>query len=143
MQTVQDFKSKGHYDKVKLWPNHDVVHVVPSQTMSLPSINFLHLRFLRYNPLKMSKLKVPVKSMSHHGVALLHPQPMSPPSINFLHFTISEIQQINYFPPFACLPACPSDSIYENNISAVFKCCGGKNVRYFLKFMSFIALTKY
>ena len=55
------------------------------------------LRFLRYSPDKIFKLKVTtarskVKSRSHHDVAHLHPQPMSLPSINFLHLTVSEIQ---------------------------------------------------
>ena len=46
--------------------------------MSLPSINFLHLMFLRYSPDKILKVKVTsatskVKSRSHHDVAHLQP----------------------------------------------------------------------
>ena len=46
--------------------------------MSLPSINFLHLMFLRYSPDKILKVKVTsatskVKSRSHHDVAHLRP----------------------------------------------------------------------
>ena len=73
------------------------------------------LRFLRYSPDKIFKLKVTtarskVKSRSDHDVASLHPQPMSLPSINFLHPTISEIQpgQTSSCHPPTWPRACPS-----------------------------------
>ena len=54
------------------------LHTYTPYPMSLQSINFLHLQFLRYNPDNIFKLKVTaarskVKSRSHHDIAHLHP----------------------------------------------------------------------
>ena len=79
---------------VKLRSHHYIAHQHPQQ-MSLPSINFLTSRFLRYGLVKIFKLKV-IMTRSNYGYSMTShtyiPQPKSLSSINFLHLTVSEIQ---------------------------------------------------
>ena len=64
---------------------------------------YIHLRFPRYSPDKILKVKVTsarskVKSMSHHDAAHLQPQTMALPGINFLQhkdrYTFSAVSTI-------------------------------------------------
>ena len=112
---------------VKSRPHHDAAHLHP-QPMSLPSVNFYTLRFLRYNQDKIFKLRVTmarskVKSRSHNDIVHLHLQSMSQQSINFLHLTVSEIQPRHTFSDH--LPD-HLDTMVENNIPKALKGCGVK-----------------
>ena len=99
--------------------------------MSLPSINFLHLKVLRYSPDKIFKLKVTTARSNQGQTMPLHTytsKPMSLPSINFLHLMVSEIHPGQTFPsacPHARPPAHP-DTMAENNTPTALKHCGVK-----------------
>ena len=97
-QPGQDFKTHGHYDKVK-----GEIKVTPRQCTRTPpnqcpyqvSISYT-LRFLRYCPDKILKVKVTtarskVKSRSHHNVAHLQQLTNVPIKYQLVHLTISEI----------------------------------------------------
>ena len=79
IQPRKDFNGQGHKASSKVIPrSHHVDAHLHSQPMSLRSINFYTLEFLRYSADRILKVKVikaksKVKSLSHHEVAHIHP----------------------------------------------------------------------
>ena len=109
--------------------HHVAVHLHP--LTNVPTKFQLLLRFLRYSPEKIFKLKVFTarskdKSRSHHDVVRLYPQPMFLPNNNFLHLSVSEIRprqtptHTHYCPP-ARSPLTYPERMGENNTSTALK----------------------
>ena len=92
------------------------------------------LRFLRYSPYKIFKLKITMARSNQGQTMMLHtcnpPKPMSLPSINFLHLHFLTVSEIQPRKTFSCrsptrTPAHP-DTMGENNTPTALKGCGVK-----------------
>ena len=85
------------------------LHTYNPQSISLPSINFLHLTVSEIQPGQDFQTEghySKVKSRSHHDTAHLHPQTNVPIKYQLLTpYNLGDTAWTNFFPPPARLPA--------------------------------------
>ena len=129
----QYFIGQGHYSKVKgqikvrPWC---CTHTPPDQCPYPVSTSYT-LRFPRYSPKKIFKLKVTtarskVKSRSHHDVAHLHNLTNVPTKYQLpTAYSFRDTGRTNFF---SSRPPTHPDTMGENNTPTALKGCGVKRV---------------